>query len=302
MEQRKKQKTEALRDPDRGFTLTFDQCGPLVMLVDIVGKILNRFHIKVIVDDANKFSGIKIASMDTSHVCYILAKLECTVTCNKGSSPELCVDAQTLVTCLKSISPHYSVDLKSDPNSCDVVISAYESISNNYFSTFNLPTLVEEDNQPSIALNAYEYDVEIDLNTLRTIVKNTISLRGEELMITLEKPTSASPYDYTIVTLQTDGNAKQKHQFHSVTETRGSGTRVIRTEEASSAELPRVEKFDVVYSEKFHINYLQKFLSCMERQIITLKLSPGKPLYMNYHLGSEACNYVCLILAPKVSD
>jgi hypothetical protein len=57
-----------------------------------------------------------------------------------------------------------------------------------------------------------------------------------------------------------------------------------------------VDEFEQVFRGSFQVKYLQKFLSGMERQIITMKVSTGKPLYIKYHIGSER-SFVCLVLS-----
>lgn len=283
------------------FCLTFTQCSALVTLMDIVGKLLDYLEIKV-VKDVDGFTGIKISKMDKMHVCFMVAKLECDVECAAGESPIFCVESKTFVPCLKAAPSHCSIDLCSDADSTNVRVVAYESVSKSYCSTYSVPTLVRDDEPVKLNIDAYEHNVEIDLNTLRSIVKNAGLLGGDLLTISLKKPTCPLSYDYTLVTISTDGRATQEHQFHSVTEKADDNSmRAICLESNATEDVPDVDEFREVYCGTFRLSFIQRFLSGMERQIITMSVSPNKPLYINYHLGSEV-SYVCLVLAHNVSN
>jgi hypothetical protein len=204
-----------MHDPSGSFHITFDQTQPLRVMVDVISNILNSVDIQVIKDE--KFEGIHIESIDPKHICLIVARLSCSVT--RFAPPcKFCVDTLTFNTCLKSVNSHYSLDIKDDESSSDVTMHAYETISNNYTTHFSVPTLVSEPDSVKLTDLEYDYTIEIDLTTLRTIVKNTIALKGNDLQFVVEEPIETTPYKYTILTIITDGNAKQKHQFHSITE------------------------------------------------------------------------------------
>lgn len=280
-----------------GFDLTFDILQPLRILVDVIQNILHRVEIKVVKTDA--FQGIHIECIDPKHVCLIVARLSASVR-SCADDATFCVDTSTLNTCLKAVQSHFSLDMKSSPNSSDVQMRAYESISNNYFTTFNLPTLVHDADSVRLSDLDYDIEIEIDLNTLRNIVKNTIALKGEEISLKVEVPRDRVSYNYTVFTISTNGAATQKHQFHSVTENQPGSTCVIRTEEGG-VDIPEVDNFITKYNENFSAHYLSLFLKSMERQVISMRVSPGKPLILNYPLGTEA-SYICFVLAPKAKE
>jgi hypothetical protein len=270
---------------------------PLRILVDVIQNILSRVEVKIVKN--GEFEGIHIESIDPKHVCLIVARLGATVkNCDDDST--FCVDTSTLNTCLKAVQTHFSLDMKSDPNSSDIVMCAYESISNNYWTTFNIPTLVHNADSVKLSDLDYDYTIEMDLNTIRNIVKNTIALKGEEINLSVEVPKGQTSYNYTVFTITTNGAATQKHQFHSVTESRSNSTCVIRTEEGG-VEIPEVKDFEKKYSENFSAHYLSMFLKSMERQVITMRCSPTKPLILNYPLGTDS-SYICFVLAPKAKE
>lgn len=293
----KKQKV----NEDTEYFLTFDQTHSLRILVDVISNILPRVEFTVI--EKEKFKGISIESIDPKHVCLIVARLACNVRCtSKDAKYSFCVDTGTFNTCLKSTQPHFSLDIKKKTEESDITMSSYEDVTNSYFSTFSVPTLVSEVESAKLSEFDYKYTIEMDLNTLRNIVKNTLALKGNDIRLTVEEPVQVRNYTYNILTIYTDGNAAQKHQFHSVTEEKGGGNCVIRTEEGG-LEIPEDEEMKQVYSECFSASYMLNFLKGMERQVISIRLlqGEGKPLILNYPLNTDD-SYICFVLAAKAKE
>lgn len=294
--------------------VVFEQTQSLRTLVDVINNILTRVTIKVVKDAA--FEGIQIECIDPKQVCLVAAKLRCSVPICPEGGAELCVVTSVLNTCLKAVAQHYSLDIESGVESApagdgapavaaaELVMRAYESISNNYWTTFRVPTLHLESDPVQMSKLTYEYTIEMDLITLRNIVKHTLALHGKEITLMIEEPLAKHNYQYTVFTISTDGDAQQQHQFHSVTEDRGAGgTCVIRTEE-EGVELPRVADLTCKMCESFSAEYLNYFLKSMERHVITMRITkttasrPQRALVVTYPLGSDE-SHVCLMLAPR---
>ena len=66
--------------------------------------------------------------------------------------------------------------------------------------------------------------------------------------------------------------------------------------------LPSEDELTVLYSAQFAVDYLFLFVKGMDRSGITLRLSPGKPLVLDYPLGCSKTDYVRFVLAPKLAD
>ena len=276
------------------FKLSFETTNSIRTLTDIVSNVLKNVELQVV--KTPTFEGIKIESIDAKQVCLIVAHLRCTVEkCEEDT--KWCVDTGILNTCLKSVPQHYSLDISNAPNSSDIFLHAYESLSQTYTTRFKLPTLVSEVDRVTLSDLDYSYTIEIDLTTLRSIVRNTLALRGSDILLRVEEPNSASNHRHTILSIISEGNAEQHHMFHSVTDTNDGNACVIRTDQneiSATYDSPLVKK----YEEVFSASYLNDFLKSMERHIITMKLSPKKPLILTYPLGGDE-SYVCFVLAPR---
>ena len=299
----KRQKTESTLE----WKVTFDQTQGLRTLVEVVTNILTRVNLRLIYDSKRQMHFLCIDSIDPQHVCMIQARLICENTTNVSDEVSFCVDSGILNLILKSIPSHYSIDMEKHSTSADVRINAYETLSNSHHTNFELPTLVDESETMKLSDMEYKYVIEIDLSTLRQIVKMSMALRANQLDFTVRKPKSAAGAGVvrTTFTIGSRGDAMQAHSFHSATvaETNGDNeTYVIRAATDSTApEVGESDDSEIVYSDMFSAQYLNFFLKSMERQMITMKLAKEKPLIVHYPLGAEK-SYICFVLAPKTND
>lgn len=298
----KRQKTA----PSLDWKVTFDQTQGLRTLVEVVSNILTRVNFRLIYDNKRGMHFLCIDSIDPQHVCMIQARLICENTINIDEEVCFCVDSNILNLILKSIPSHYSIDLEKYSSSADIRINAYETLSNSHHTNFELPTLVDDSETMRLSEMEYKYVIEIDLGTLRQIVKMSMQLRANQLDFTVTKPkTTHGGVLRTTFTIGSRGDAMQAHSFHSATvaekNTDNSDTFVIRAATDSTAPDAPESENEVVYSDMFSAQYLNFFLKSMERQIITMKLAKEKPLIVHYPLGAEK-SYICFVLAPKTSE
>jgi hypothetical protein len=284
--------------PER-WKLTFDHTQALRTLMDVISNIIGRVQIQIY--NTEDFQGIHIESIDSKRVCLIVAKLNCVVEMDGDHTTGVCIDTTTMSTCLKSIGTHYSVDIES-VKSDEVTMRSYEMISNNYTTMFRLPTLVHDADTVKLNDLSYEYTIEIDLLTLRGIVKNCLALKGEYVTLKVEEPSTKGRRRYTTLSIISEGNAQQEHVFHSTTECESNEDGcVIKTMNDVTDTHSQMGKLEVKYEETFSASYLNLFMKSMERQMISMRLSPQKPLILNYPLGIEKSS-ICFVLAPRTKE
>lgn len=286
------------------WRVTFDQTQGLRTLVEVVGNILTRINFRITWDDKRDQHFLCIDSIDPQHVCMIQARLVCEKTDKLHRDVDFCVDSNILNLILKSVPTHYSLDLEKHTDSADIRLSAYETLSNSHHTVFELPTLVDDSETMQLTDMSYKYTIEIDLGTLRQIVKMSMSLRAGQLEFSVKKPVDKKASVLrTTFTIASRGDAVQSHNFHSATVAEGSAsdTYVIRAATDSTAPETSDDKSETVYSDAFSAQYLNLFLKSMERQIITMKLSQDKPLIVHYPLGADR-SYICFVLAPKTTE
>ena len=247
-----------------------------------------------------------IDSIDPQHVCMIQARLVCEkLVGDIESNVEFCVDSNILNTCLKSIPPHYSLDLIKPEGGVDIKICAYETLSNSHCLTFDLSTLCDDSETMQLTDMEYKYTVEIDLGTLRQIVKMAMALHSStiEMRVQGTPGVPSQSANQTILSISARGDAALTHEFFSATvQEDGEGDScIIRAATDSTSSVLNRGALVEMYSDAFSAQYMTFFLKSMERQMITMKLSKDKPLIMHYPLGAEA-SYICFVLAPKTVD
>ena len=283
------------------WRITFDQTQGLRTLVDVVGNILTRVNFRIMYDVSKKTHFLCIDSIDPQHVCMIQARLVCERDDGGQEDITFCLESGVLNTCLKSVPSHYSLDLRKYSNSANIQLKAYETVSNSHTQTFELSTLVDDSETMQLTDMTYTFTIEIDLSTLRQIVKMSMSLRATQIDMIVNQP--ADPTDgRTTFTIASTGDATQSHNFNSATiKENDSNSCVIRA--ATDTMAPEGEIVDMLqkYKDTFSAQYLNFFLKSMERQIITMKLSQDKPLILHYPLGAQM-SYICFVLAPQVTD
>lgn len=289
------------------WLLRFHHTNSLRTLIDVVSNVITRVNIKICSGPA--FSGIKVESVDPRRVCLVAAKLACHV---EGDSIDcdtsFCVDTATLSTCLKAVASNYSIDLSKNVEQEEIIMRSYELIQNSFCSIFTLPTLAHDCEKVELTEIDHNYIVDFDLGTLRTIVKNCIALKGENISFCVEAPKSTCDRNgltirKTRLTVRSEGNAEQKHIFKSVTEQSSvkDGTIIKANESTEIKETDFEEEMTVWYDETFAASYLSNFMKNMEKNSVTLRLSPEMPMVMSYALDSEGSS-ICFVLAVKTKE
>tara|TARA_B110000046_G_C13012953_1_gene407485 strand:+ start:530 stop:1462 length:933 start_codon:yes stop_codon:yes gene_type:complete len=298
-------KRQKVIGPSLEWRVTFDQTQGLRTLVEVVGNILTRVNFRFTYDAKREMHFMCIDSIDPQHVCMIQARLICEKTHNLlNQEVDFCVDSNILNLILKNIPSHYSIDMEKFSDSPDISITAYETLSNSHHTKFELPTLVDDSETMQLSDMSYKYTIEIDLGTLRQIVKMSMSLRANQLEFTVKEPADRnSGVSRTTFMIASKGDASQAHCFHSATVAEGADddTYVIRAATDSTAPESTSDTTRIVYNDAFSAQYLNFFLKSMERQIITMKLSQDKPLIVHYPLGADK-SYICFVLAPKTTE
>lgn len=291
---------------DVEWKITFDQTQGIRTLVDVVGNILNRVNFRINYDNKKDVYFLCIDSIDPQHVCMIQARLSCEKIFNLKGTEMFCVDTNILNTLLKNVPAHYSLDLIKKTNSADIHMRTYESLSNSHETHYILSTLHDESETMQLSDMSYKYTIEIDLGTLRQIVKMSTQLRANQIEFSVKEPMeNRKGVSRTTFSISSSGDATQEHRFNSATVTEpGTETETCVIRAATDATGPETvdgEKMNIKYSDSFSTQYLNYFLKSMERQIITMKLSQDKPLILHYPLGADR-SYICFVLAPKTSQ
>jgi hypothetical protein len=299
-------RAKASHEEEVEWMCTFDQTNGLRTMSEVVGNILTNINFRLTNKDG--VCMLCVDSIDPQQVCMVQARLSCetVVGLRPGEVVDFCVNSKLLNLCLQGVPPHCSIDVSKRRGSPDIHVRAYEAPTCSYETVFTLPTLIDESETMQLSDMSYEYTVEIDLGTLRQIVKMSQSLQAKHINLSVGE-TAARAADGVrtrIFTIGATGDAKQEHAFASVLQDScdQSDTRIIRAvTDASAVPAMSRAKLEHKYADSFSTTYLNQFLSKMERQVITMKLSNDQPLVLHYPLSADASR-VIFVLAPKNDD
>lgn len=295
------------REEDLDWKVSFEQSTVgLRTLFDVVGNVLTSVNIRIYKKD--KDHNLCIDSIDPQHVCMIQARLACdTGETIDEEGVQFCVQSKTLNHCLGAIPQHYSVEIRKQKGSEDVFVVGYESMSNSHRMSFRIHTLVDESETMSLNVIDYQHTVEIDLSTLRQIVKMSSTLKSDLIEIAVDEPVQnetnkESSILHSVLKIRSEGDASQEHQFVSCLVDSSKEDRVIRAAmDTSMPPLDQTVPMRTLYKDSFSTHYLGLFLKSMERQVIVMKISEDKPLVLHYPLGAEG-SFICFVLAPRQEE
>lgn len=287
------------------FKVTFECTNAIRTIAEVLHNMLETVDVHVWATDA--FRGIKIQTMDSMQTSLVIASLRADVTMDCCEHTAFCVNTKVFHTCVKSAQPHYSIHLASTPRSSSLVMTAFDALSNASLTRFTLPTLVC--NEDPVEFNDIEYQFQIDMETncLRSILKMSTSLNAERLTFRVQQPTAAAAKrqrmegKHTVLTISSDGACSTEHSFYSLTKDGGTTTTVCDELSAGSGGgggMAAEEEMETKYEEIFATRRLAEFIKSIDRQTITLCLSANSPIVINHRFGNDDASSVCLVAAP----
>ena len=279
------------------WSVSFDQTASLRTLIDVVGNLLTSLSLRI--HKSADCHQLCIDSIDPQHVCVVQARMMCESGNDLPSEDvEFCLDSSIFNTCLKSIPLHYSIRLSKRSNSDKIDLTAYECLSNSHTLTFELNTLNDDSTRPCLGDLDYDYTIEMDLGTLRNIIKMSSALKATEVQFAI-RSSQCDDKRNSVLSISAKGEAKLQHDFHSSTVNDDNVIRAVTDTRLATPEDDTA--MEEQYSDCFSEKYLGFFLKSMERQVITMKLSKDRPMLLHYPLGIER-SYVCFVLAPRSSN
>jgi hypothetical protein len=278
------------------WQICFPQTLGLRALVDIVSNVLTNIVFKVTKDESDESMKIlKIDTIDSQHTCMIQARLQCNASTEDF---EFCVNSELFARCLRHIPSHYSIDITNYKDTSDVVLSAHESMAKGHCVTHTMNTLVPDANSMRIKDLNYDYTVEMDIGTMKNLVRNAIEYKAPTIGISVQE---CKKNNVTSLGISCKGEASFEHKFPSPVTMNEDGSITIcpSTEMVEDAATP--ESMDTVFEHEFSVQYLNMFVKNMDKVVMKMKLHKDKPLMVHYSLGIDN-SYVCFVLAAKIPE
>ena len=281
------------------FCIRVTQPSTARTMIDMVHAVLpTSCTFEVQKDD--DFEGLVVEEMDEKKCCIVHARLRCDVDLATNCSTSFALSLKDMSVCMRGVSGHYIMEMSKPKDSEEVHILSRDAVSDAKINACTLKTLCDDYSKASMKQMEYDYTVRIDLPVFRSIVKMAKDLGADKLEFKVYKKKEEN--GCIVFCLRADGNGSSSttHYFPSSSTGSGEEGNVFSATNTSEDvdDLEDAEKWELAYSDMFGINYLTTFIRSMDRQVVTLRISPKQPLIILFPLGGDD-SYVCYILAPK---
>lgn len=286
------------------FKLTFEDPSVFTQMMTVAGNVLQEIEL-CISSDPN-FSGVSIKSIDTKQVCMVIARVECAVSTRPGmTSEELTFRIKTgsILTCLKTVPSNYMMTLSQYEGDPSIHIKSTDGESFNDEVSFCVSTLVTHNNPPVLNNLEYDFNINMDLVTLKTLVKMCKDLKADDVVfqvmnIKQECATDSQPKSYFTVKASGE-DVKIERKFVSMHTVHDEDASIVQSvSQCNASKTINEDLYDTRCSESFSTEYLSMFIKSMEKSTVNLRLSNKKPLLLNCELDNNQ-SMVCFILAPR---
>jgi hypothetical protein len=207
--------------------------------VTIMCRILSQCSFQVI--RSAGFTGLRVDSIDSSHVCMIKASYECDIESSVNLANEMfCVDTKMFNTLLKDVQPGHILTLTRfldahGEDSADLTLDSFarDDSSNRFTCTLNI--LDEESNVPRMQPITYDFMVEMDLARLKSYCKMAQELNSSHMEFKILQPPpelmeatededgGVQQHLFFVVGASGDGGGAFQRIFHSVITVEGGG-------------------------------------------------------------------------------
>jgi len=211
--------------------------------------------------------------------------------------------SKPLLTCLSSSPAHFSVELMQYMGSTSVFLRSYDNLSNSHVCEAEIKSIVDESETALLDDMDFKFEVQIDLAILRNIVKTASALNSSDIRLQVFEPKKDASSRLTAFRVSAEGGDDATPASTFVSQLEGD-CNVIRTEDSVQVDVD-LGDMDTSYDEKFSVSYLHSFMKSMERQSLSLKISPTEtnsprmPLVIEYPLG-KTDNFIKFVLAPRL--
>jgi hypothetical protein len=263
--------------------------------------------------DREKFSGIYLEALDTTHSCVVIGKIKASVIINKENPPDkddmsFCVSVQTFLTHIKSVNSSYCVQLYRTAKSSDVHMKTFSPSIGRHHRLMTLGTLNKELETFGVNDIDYPHTVEFELFEFRSIVKMAKGINCDNLRFRIleTKGTSKVQRSYFIVHIYGE-NSYDEHCFCSLTDIdegdgKSNNTIVIKNSELTDVDDDPVnvslDELDEKFNNIFAVDFLNSFLKALDRSTVTIRLAQDQPMTITSSLGDEH-SFLTYMLAPK---
>lgn len=315
------------------WVVTFLQPTILKEFINIANYLLKDCSFTIHAPNSSR-PGLSINCMDERHISLVQAHLNCKVALHQEApqTPQFVINLKILQVWLKKINGDYIIEIsqRTDDDS-KILIEAYNPQTGQHRTWIELSLLDDISKPPQLDNITYDFTVEIDLSTFKSIISTAKDLTIDAISIKLDKVAQpprkrqrteedTEEDDFYITISAGNSLAKFAHVLHSkqhksqmlIEDEEGTHTHIVIT--AAQTELADIpEDMEELVNEDFSVEYLDKFLrGLIDREALRVSISHHAPMVIQYTISegnptlkaTAAANpsHFRFVLVPKASD
>ena len=310
--------------PACDFRIKFTQIVAFKSFFENLGSVLSEVTLEI-KNDVNGFRGLLAECMDARGIVLVLGRLAAQVQQLNVEDATFCMVVKNVLDLFCNIHPQHFIDLYRIKGSSDITLFVYEPGCRTTSPNMTIRTLARVNETLELGDMRYDFYVEMDLNTFKNVLKTAKAQKATQIQLCVfEEPLAGSASNAS----SSCSSEKTvwfvvKYESESTSMTVPFESRILVSQEndslsiraitgAADAEVGGFEDWDgptvherlaqlqPVYSDVFNAEYLCLFVAKMDRNNITFRLAQGKPLVVEYPLGSSSTDQLRYVLAPSL--
>ena len=257
-----------------------------------------------IVKNETEFTGIKVCTLDSNHVCVLYVNLEAEVeNLPNGQSVTLCVDSQTLSTAIKQVKEHNIMMFEYDPNTSGEQFLNVHQFQMRGGATGNVTNICVKDAPDQQELETdfdYPFVMNLEMKELRCIVSEAADFKSDLLTFSLNRARVSPTNINNFMEIITSGIVT-KRTFYYTHHSSDLDAQTMEIDDSISIDTKPIDlSFSKVMKCSISIKYIKDFIAALGSQKITLSIDNEMPLRLDYTI--DEVSYITLFVTLKTED
>lgn len=279
------------------FLVRITQPGTFRTMIENIHTVVTDVQIAIVKNES--FEGLKVETLDDNSVCMVIAQMPCEVIVDKSWADKcniICLSADILINILKHVDCQYTLTLSQRSDDVQLILHASSETQTDTTTTRINTKHFEVSRPKALATMVSKFTIEMKLDEFRETLKLCSSIGAEDIKFIVREIKNEDD-SFDILSLEGDGVQGSIVKRFRGMKTGDDGT-LSWISPSSEMDLDD-NNGKIVFEESYSASYLNKFTRAMHRTIVRVKLTPDKPIYVEYPLGGREADLL-YILAPKV--
>ena len=250
------------------------------------------------------FTGIKVTTLDSNHVCVLYVNLEAEVeNLASGESVTLCVDSKILSTAIKQVKEHNTMMFEYDPNKSGEHFLHVHQFQVRGGAAGKVTDICVKDAPEQDELETdfdYPFVINLEMKELRCIVSEATDFGSDMLTFVLNKARVSPTNIHNYLEIVTSGVVTNRN-FYYTQHCSDTNSASMEIDDSISIETkPDDLSFTKVMKCSISIKYIKDFIAALGSQKITLSIDNEMPLRLDYTI--DEVSYITLFVTLKTEE